>query len=68
MTIIEKENLRDNATRVGNHLLNLLRQQMNKHCLIGDIRGIGLFIGIELVTDRITKQPAVREADYILKR
>ncbi|XP_075216556.1 ethanolamine-phosphate phospho-lyase isoform X2 [Lycorma delicatula] len=68
MQVIEKENLRDNATRVGNHLLNLLRQLMSKHMLIGDVRGIGLFIGIELVTDKISKKPATKEAQYILKR
>lgn len=68
MEVIERENLRDHATKVGNYLLNSLRQLMNKHELIGDVRGIGLFVGIELVTDRTTKIPATVEAEHIVCR
>lgn len=68
MEVIERENLRDHATKVGNHLLNSLRQLMNKHELIGDVRGIGLFVGIELVTDRTTKIPATVEAEHVVCR
>lgn len=68
MEVIERENLRDNATKVGNHLLNSLRQLMNKHQLIGDVRGVGLFIGIELVTDRVKRIPATAEAQHVVSR
>uniref|UniRef100_A0A1B6KV85 Uncharacterized protein n=2 Tax=Graphocephala atropunctata TaxID=36148 RepID=A0A1B6KV85_9HEMI len=68
MEVIERENLRDHATKVGNHLLNSLRQLMSKHQLIGDVRGVGLFVGIELVTDRVRKTPATAEAQHIVSR
>lgn len=66
--IIERDNLRDNATKVGNHLLNSLRQLMNKHQIIGDVRGVGLFIGIELVSDREKRIPATAEAQHVISR
>lgn len=68
MEVLERDNLRDHATRVGNHLLNSLKQLMNKHSLIGDVRGIGLFVGIELVKDREKRIPATEEAEHIVSR
>lgn len=68
MEVLERDNLRDHATRVGNHLLNSLKQLMNKHSLIGDVRGIGLFVGIELVKDREKRTPATEEAQHIVTR
>jgi 4-aminobutyrate aminotransferase len=52
-----------NAARMGEYLMDGLRELMNKHQLIGDVRGKGLMIGIELVKDRVTKEPAVEERD-----
>ncbi|GLG98063.1 Uncharacterized protein GBIM_04699 [Gryllus bimaculatus] len=66
--VLEKEKLRDHATRVGNHLLNLARQLATKHTLIGDVRGVGLFVGIELVKDRESRTPATAEAQHIITR
>ncbi|KAK7869827.1 hypothetical protein R5R35_008046 [Gryllus longicercus] len=66
--VLEKEKLRDHATRVGNHLLNLARQLATKHILIGDVRGVGLFVGIELVKDRESRTPATAEAQHIITR
>jgi 4-aminobutyrate aminotransferase len=54
-----KDGLVANAARVGEHLLNGLRDLQQKHALVGDIRGKGLMIGIELVKDRQTKERAV---------
>lgn len=68
MEVIERENLLDQATKVGNHLLNSLRQLMAKHPIIGDVRGVGLFVGVELVTDRVKKTPATAEAQHIISR
>uniref|UniRef100_A0A1B6E588 Alanine--glyoxylate aminotransferase 2-like n=2 Tax=Clastoptera arizonana TaxID=38151 RepID=A0A1B6E588_9HEMI len=68
MEVLERENLRDHAIRVGNYLLNSLRQLMLKHNIIGDVRGIGLFIGIELVLDRVKRTPATAEAQHIVSR
>ncbi len=57
MRIIEDEKLLDNTTRMGERCLGNLRALMEKHAVIGDVRGKGLFLGAELVADRKTKEP-----------
>lgn len=66
MDIIEKEDLRGNAVRVGNYLMELLNELKEKHHLIGDIRGAGLFVGVDLVKDRHLRTPATAEAQHII--
>jgi 4-aminobutyrate aminotransferase len=61
-----KESLMANAAEVGAHLLEGLRQLRGKHVLIGDVRGKGLMIGIELVRDRLTKERATKERDRLV--
>uniref|UniRef100_T1J015 Uncharacterized protein n=1 Tax=Strigamia maritima TaxID=126957 RepID=T1J015_STRMM len=68
MDVIEKEKLRENARDVGIYTINLLQNLKQNHCLIGDIRGEGLFIGVELVLDQKTKLPAIAEAQHIVTR
>ena len=55
-----------NAASVGEHMLNRLRGLMDKHSLIGDVRGKGLMIGVELVRDRATKERAVAERNQVV--
>jgi 4-aminobutyrate aminotransferase len=62
-----KEQLIANAAAVGEHLLAGLRELQQKHPLIGDVRGKGLMIGVELVKDRQTKVRAVEERDAIVQ-
>lgn len=62
LDVIEEEHLQRNALRVGARLLHGLRELMPRHEIIGDVRGIGLFIGIELVRNRETLEPAPEEA------
>jgi len=57
MRIIEEENLLDNVNAMGEYLMDGLRELQEKHALIGDVRGKGLFVGAELVKDRKTKEP-----------
>jgi len=57
MRIIEEENLLQNVTDMGDYLMGRLRGLMDKHEIIGDVRGKGLFCGAELVKDRETKEP-----------
>ena len=57
MQIIEDEKLLENVTMQGEYLRGRLNQLMEKHPLIGDVRGKGLFAGFELVKDRDTKEP-----------
>ncbi len=68
LNVIDDEKLIENAQLVGNHLLKRLEDLKSKHKLIGDVRGVGLFCGIELVRDRDTLEPANTEATYIVNR
>jgi 4-aminobutyrate aminotransferase len=62
-----KDGLVANAATVGKHLLDGLRELQTKHPLIGDVRGMGLMIGIELVRDRATKERAVEERNAVVQ-
>jgi len=62
-----KDQLIANAAAVGAHLMDGLRALQQKHPLIGDIRGLGLMIGIELVKDRQTKERAVDERNALVQ-
>ncbi|XP_015256441.1 PREDICTED: 5-phosphohydroxy-L-lysine phospho-lyase-like [Cyprinodon variegatus] len=68
LDVIEKEDLRGNAVRVGTHLKDLLKKLQTRHEIIGDVRGVGLFVGLELVTDRQSKTPATKTAAQVVKR
>jgi len=57
MRIIEDEGLLDNTLKMGARVLDNLNALMEKHKVIGDVRGKGLFCGAELVADRKTKEP-----------
>ncbi len=56
----------DNAATVGEHLLGAAARARARHPLIGDVRGKGLMIGIELVKDRETKVRAIEERDRLV--
>jgi 4-aminobutyrate aminotransferase len=66
LKVIDSENLVDNAARVGAWALERLHDLKDRYPLIGDVRGRGLLIGIELVTDRATKTPAGDAAEAVL--
>ncbi len=68
MDVIETEGLQENAYRAGKRLIDGLKGLMDKYPLIGDVRGRGLYIGVELVLDRETLEPATEHADYIINR
>ncbi len=68
LDVIEEESLQENALKVGDRLKKGLEKLMEKHQIIGDVRGLGLFIGVELVLDRETLIPAVKQASYIIER
>jgi len=60
--VIEKERLADNAAKVGEYMKKRFLEMAKAHELIGDVRGMGLILGVELVKNRETKEPASREA------
>jgi 4-aminobutyrate aminotransferase-like enzyme len=68
ITLIEEERLMDNAAVVGKHFQDGLLELQEKHRAIGDVRGMGLMAGFELVKDRKTKEPATEMAARVLER
>ena len=63
---IEKHHLAEHASELGRHALARMTEMMGRHPLIGDVRGIGLFLGIELVKDQSTRERATDEAEAIM--
>jgi len=63
--VIEEEKLVENSSKMGAYLKRRLMDMMGDHRIIGDVRGRGLHIGVEIVKDKETKEPGVREADSI---
>jgi 4-aminobutyrate aminotransferase-like enzyme len=68
LDVLEEERLQENALTVGNCLMAGLRKMQARHPLIGDVRGSGLFLGLDLVTDRETRQAATQQAAYVVNR
>ena len=68
LDIIINEKMQAHAKEVGNYLMDLFKKLMAKYPIISDVRGHGLFIGVELVKNRITKEPAVNEINFIVEK
>jgi 4-aminobutyrate aminotransferase-like enzyme/Ser/Thr protein kinase RdoA (MazF antagonist) len=68
LDVVRDEALQDRALRVGKYWMTELQKLQTCHRLIGDVRGSGLFLGIDLVRDRETCEPATEEADYVVNR
>jgi len=63
---IEAHNLVTHARELGDYALNRMTEMMERHPLIGDVRGLGLLLGMELVKDRSTREKAVDEAEAVM--
>ncbi|XP_054980225.1 5-phosphohydroxy-L-lysine phospho-lyase [Sorex araneus] len=68
LDVLEKEQLQAHAACVGSFLMELLGQLKAKHPIIGDVRGVGLFVGVDLIKDEATRTPASEEAAHLLSR
>jgi alanine-glyoxylate transaminase/(R)-3-amino-2-methylpropionate-pyruvate transaminase len=67
LEVIDSEHIQQNAMRVGTHLKNRLLELQERQALIGEVRGLGLMLGVELVRDRQTKEPAGQEAFEVVE-
>lgn len=67
LDLIEEE-LMANAAKMGDRLINKLKNLKKENSLIGDVRGLGLMIGVELIKDQRTKEPASREVHEIVNQ
>ena len=68
LDVIEEEGLQANALEVGGYLLEGLRALAPDHPIIGDVRGMGLYVGVELVLDRDSLEPGGHQASYVANR
>jgi ethanolamine-phosphate phospho-lyase len=68
LDVIEKENLMKHAVNVGNMLLEGAKKLGEKYEIVGDVRGRGMFVGIDLVKDRKTREPHTAAAAHVLTR
>jgi len=68
LDVLRDEGLQAHALRVGERMLAGLRPMIDRYDLVGDVRGTGLFLGVELVRDRETLEPAGAEASYVANR
>jgi 4-aminobutyrate aminotransferase-like enzyme len=68
LDVVLEENLQAHALRVGERMLAGLRPFVERHPIVGDVRGSGLFLGVELVRDRETLEPAGEEASFVANR
>ncbi|MFJ6322919.1 MULTISPECIES: aspartate aminotransferase family protein [unclassified Rhizobium] len=68
LDVIDDENLIENARKVGEYTRTAFQKLAQKHSIIGDVRGSGLFMGTEFVLDRATKEPAAAQATRIVNQ
>jgi len=68
LEVVDEERLQEHCKAVGNHLLARLRKLQDKYDVIGDVRGHGLMLGVEMVSDRGTKEPAKMETAQVMER
>jgi 4-aminobutyrate aminotransferase-like enzyme/Ser/Thr protein kinase RdoA (MazF antagonist) len=68
LDVVQDEKLQGRAVAVGERLLAGLRSLADRHAIVGDVRGSGLFLGVELVASRETLEPAEAEASFVVNR
>lgn len=68
LNVILEDNIQQHAREMGKRLIDGLNDLKKKHALIGDVRGRGLMIGVELVADRTSKEPATKQTADVMER
>jgi len=65
LAIIERESLVENSANIGKYMLEGLKDRLSDHRIVGDIRGLGLLLGIEMVADKKMRAPFPAETDFV---
>ncbi len=68
LEIIDREGLQQNALELGAIFMDGMQQLASRHAIIGDVRGLGLMLGVELVKNRTTKEPGKEECKRVMER
>jgi len=68
LDVLREEGLQDNALRVGTHLKSRLLALRDKHPIVGTVHGMGLYLGVEMIRDATTLEPAAAETMAICER
>ena len=68
LNVVQEEGLQQNALRTGDFTIRELHRLKRQHPLIGDVRGFGLFLGLDLVRSETTREPAEAQASYVVNR
>ncbi len=68
LDVMEEESLQQRANEVGDYLFRRFNELKDSHQIIGDVRGLGLFIGVELVLNRESQEAATEQASYVVNR
>src|SRR5262249_53963462 len=68
LDVLQEEGLQANARRMGSRLIDEFKNLQQRHAVIGDVRGSGLFLGLDLVQSRETREPAPDQATYVVNR
>ena len=68
LDVVQEEHLQENALHVGASWIAALEELQRKYAVIGDVRGCGLFLGLDLVLSRATREPAPLQASYVVNR
>eukprot|EP00759_Apiculatamorpha_spiralis_P038519 PhF_6_TR37670/c0_g1_i1/m.56060/K14286/AGXT2L1, ETNPPL; ethanolamine-phosphate phospho-lyase len=68
LEVLERENLQENALRTSIEFMKGLQAVKRNHQIVGNVRGIGMYVGLELVRDRQTLEPAAQETAFVMER
>jgi len=68
LDVLEDERLMDHAADLGLYIRSGFEDLAKRHEIIGDVRGVGMFVGVDLVRDKKTREPATKEAAHVTSR
>jgi 4-aminobutyrate aminotransferase len=66
LSVIKEENMLQNAQKQGAHIMKRITEMKERHSIVGDVRGLGLMCGLEMVKDKKSKTPAPKETEDIM--